>query len=151
MLEYYHNFKKSLWKLGMQSWKSNHTVFKISTDLFQVRHGSSLQEKYLIVPNNNSFKKIIQKIPGSSRKFQKLPEKSYLIRFPVRAFDALCSKFFWVFLFLSILKCHSVIPFEISLKKWQPSIFDFFKKQKPWQVSPATKKRNTISYNSYQV
>ena len=74
-----------------KSWKKNktiHTVFKISTDLFQVRHGSlSLQTNTRknkqtrkckqTVPNVVSYKKRrtkkFQKIPG---KFQKIPKNS---------------------------------------------------------------------------
>lgn len=79
-----------------KSWKKNktiHTVFKISTDLFQVRHGSlSLQTNTRknkqtrkckqTVPNVVSYKKrrtkkilekIFQKIPG---KIQKIPKNS---------------------------------------------------------------------------
>jgi len=39
------NFEKISLKIGNSELKkNNHTVFKISTDLFQVRHGSSLQK-----------------------------------------------------------------------------------------------------------
>merc|ERR1711997_736521 len=75
------------------SQKFNHTVFKISTDLFQVRHGSSLRKT-----KSNSAKRRFFQNPEKSRKFHKnsgeLQKKSYLIWSPVRAFDELCSKFF---------------------------------------------------------
>ena len=105
------------WRKLKKSWKKNktiHTVFKISTDLFQVRHGSlSLQTNTRKInkqenvnkqcqtsfltrkKNKENPGKIFRKIPENSRKLLKIPGNSRKLQEVAEKFQKIPGKKSW--------------------------------------------------------